>query len=335
MRALRQFQGWNSGNGVHEKDSLTGREEAVIGGKDWWNDQFEWREETIQGRHQGVPRLRDRNGRRRESELWPILFRERQKDDWFGALQLVKRLWHWAYLAEPPWELRSTQKREPLGKEFPFPSTAHIAIHDPAKNIREFLAGRLEAAWEEEVEEKLAHIPYFAVLAMDGDEMGKRLSGEKNRDGPTKGFRGDLSARLSNFALYCVRPIVEACDGRLILAGGEDMLALLPADTAVDCAQFLRLAYRGDGSFITPLCKLAERLRQHHLNHGYEEPPDRDERKPEMSAFLVAAARGTLFAAATQPGSLIFNPSLDPVGSPEHAAAGQLLRLLGGVERSP
>ncbi len=33
-----------------------------------------------------------------------------------------------------------------------------------------------------------------------------------------------------------MRPIVTACDGRLIYAGGDDVLALVPADTVLECA---------------------------------------------------------------------------------------------------
>lgn len=326
VRSLREFKGWNSGLGGHEKDSLTGREEGVVGGKEWWRARVKKLHERAKAAAADGSPLQD--------FLWPILFRERQEDDWFGAIQLIKRVWHWAYLAESPWELRSTQKREPLGKDFPFPSTVHIAIHDPAKNVREYLTGQLEAALEDEIDERQVHTPYFAVLALDGDQMGAWLGGENNDKGPTEEFRSGLSERLSNFALHCVRPIVEACDGRLILAGGEDVLALLPADTAADCAGFLRAAYRGGAGFLVPLFELAKKLRQHHLHNGYEEPPDRDAKKPEMSAFLVAAARETLFKAGTTDGSLVFNPSLAPSDSSEFAAA-LTLKLPGGVDRSP
>jgi CRISPR-associated protein Cas10/Cmr2, subtype III-B len=50
---------------------------------------------------------------------------------------------------------------------------------------------------------------------------------------------------LSAFALKCVRPVVEAFDGRLIYAGGDDVVALLPADTALRCARALRAAFQG------------------------------------------------------------------------------------------
>ena len=57
-----------------------------------------------------------------------------------------------------------------------------------------------------------------------------------------------FSEALSNFALRCARPIVESFKGRLIYAGGDDVLAMLPADQALDCAEALRVAFRGDPS---------------------------------------------------------------------------------------
>jgi hypothetical protein len=50
---------------------------------------------------------------------------------------------------------------------------------------------------------------------------------------------------LSNFALLCARPIVEAFDGRLIYAGGDDVVALAPAETALACVEGLRAAFTG------------------------------------------------------------------------------------------
>jgi CRISPR-associated protein Cmr2 len=59
------------------------------------------------------------------------------------------------------------------------------------------------------------------------------------------GYHAALSEALSNFSLYCARPIVEAFRGQLIYAGGDDVLAMTPASTALDCAQALQLAFRG------------------------------------------------------------------------------------------
>ena len=54
-----------------------------------------------------------------------------------------------------------------------------------------------------------------------------------------------LSEAMANFALRCARPVVEAFEGRLIYAGGDDVMALTPADTALACARALFDAFQG------------------------------------------------------------------------------------------
>jgi CRISPR-associated protein Cmr2 len=118
---------------------------------------------------------------------------------------------------------------------------------------------------------------------MDGDDMGQWVSGVKTpplkdvladkawnyfahgKDGlggwkPDKaggleaervqrplgpGYHAALSEALSNFGLYCAGQIVNAFGGQLIYAGGDDVVALLPAQNALDCANALQLAFRG------------------------------------------------------------------------------------------
>ena len=228
--------GWQTGR-FNNKDALTGREEAVAGGEEWSN--------------------RANNAK----EFWPSLFK---KGDWVSASTLVKRVWHRAYL-EKVWGLKTDSKG------FPMPNTQGIAAHQPEQDC-----GDAETVEDEAHSEK-----YFAVLAFDADEIGKWVSGEKTppfstqladyRDGSNAQrfgsrpyfdkpqFEDFLKARrplspsyhlqfseaLSNFAMLCARPIVEAFDGRLIYAGGDDILALLPADSALGCSEALRLAFTG------------------------------------------------------------------------------------------
>jgi CRISPR-associated protein Cmr2 len=59
------------------------------------------------------------------------------------------------------------------------------------------------------------------------------------------GYHSSLSEALSNFSLYCVGPIVKEFNGQLIYCGGDDVLAMLPAQNALDCAQALQFAFRG------------------------------------------------------------------------------------------
>lgn len=122
---------------------------------------------------------------------------------------------------------------------------------------------------------------YYAVLSLDGDKIGQWLSGEKTppvkdiitqsaveyfkekvKDSNSKdnktikwldssrpispSYHLQFSEALSNFGLFCARRIVEHHHGQLIYSGGDDVLAMLPAEEAIDCARGLRMAFQGD-----------------------------------------------------------------------------------------
>lgn len=113
---------------------------------------------------------------------------------------------------------------------------------------------------------------YYAVVMMDGDEMGQWLSGEKS---PTVGevlhekirryheatgngdvmrlkrpvtpaLHASISEGLNQFAVLLAPQIVKECKGEVIYSGGDDVLAVLPTDTALDCAARLRAAFSSD-----------------------------------------------------------------------------------------
>jgi len=252
VRQLREFSGtsgaWKVGT-AQNKDVLTGKDEAVAGGRVWL----------------------DRVGAADASKMpWKALFR---KEDWMGAVTLVKRVWHLSYLRDH-WGLPTDHHL------FPMPNVHGIAAHEPFSS--------------DESEEPSAGEKYFAVLAFDGDQIGKWVGGEKTppiksqladysdatgvqrkgmreffeRDSNPDGGNGTLAERmkpflesrravspsyhlqfseaLGNFALHCAASIVEAYDGRLIYSGGDDVLAMLPADTALECAQDLVRAFQGE-----------------------------------------------------------------------------------------
>ncbi len=184
-------------------------------------------------------------------------------DDPVAAATLVKRLWHLAYLRD---------RHELPERGFNMPNTYDLAQQrgdDWEVNSAD------DADTRSRDEGK-----YFAVLAFDGDDMGKWVSGEKappfrtqladyvDADGVRKGaleyferIRADdflntprlltpsyhlqFSQALSNFALYAAPRVVAAHKGRLIYAGGDDVLAMLPADTALACANDLQRVFRG------------------------------------------------------------------------------------------
>lgn len=87
-----------------------------------------------------------------------------------------------------------------------------------------------QAKFDDPVENKDG---YVAVLMMDGDNMGKRLS-----DFKTEAEHQVFSELLLNFAPKAEARIKEY-QGQPIYVGGDDVLAVLPAHLAVSCAKAL------------------------------------------------------------------------------------------------
>ncbi|MEY9214323.1 hypothetical protein NI17_020380 [Thermobifida halotolerans] len=85
--------------------------------------------------------------------------------------------------------------------------------------------------------------PYYAVLALDLDGMGAFLS----RDPVDAGRHRAVSARLGDVA-RAQRTVIEERSGVCVYAGGDDLLAFLPAAAALDAVQACRDALPGDGS---------------------------------------------------------------------------------------
>ncbi len=121
---------------------------------------------------------------------------------------------------------------------------------------------------------------YYALILMDGDRMGGWLAGNEDayklayrqtwhskvltemtkheqRDARLKdyldakrpvspGRHGAISQALNDFSTRLARHVVEeCCKGKLLYAGGDDVLALVAVDDLFDCMQLLRLAYSG------------------------------------------------------------------------------------------
>lgn len=226
-RNTNVFSAWvNPWPEASVKDSLSGKEE-IIGDEKFWKH------------------LHDQFRKKNQGSGFNLFATGTHK---YGTMNLIKRLWcrdgQVAYLRE---RLGLTESQ--FNRAMEFDSVEQVAIRNRRKG------------------------KYVAVLAMDGDEMGKWVSGQK-----TPEFLKQLSARaraclepilkannstdlrrlltpsyhlqfseaLANFATALARPIVEAFDGQLIYAGGDDVLAMLPADQAIPCAQALRAVFRGE-----------------------------------------------------------------------------------------
>ena len=79
---------------------------------------------------------------------------------------------------------------------------------------------------------------YYALLAGDGDDMGRFLDGMAGVEA-----HRTVSDRLSALARD-TRAVVESRHhGALVYSGGDDVLALLPVDTALEAARALAVAF--------------------------------------------------------------------------------------------
>lgn len=104
--------------------------------------------------------------------------------------------------------------------------------------------------------------PYYAILIADGDKMGAligQLEGlEKHRK---------FSAALSSFAEEA-KIIVGNHNGHLIYSGGDDVLALLPVNRALDCAQKLAEQFKTSLESDSEVCKVLNEMRNEHKKGG-------------------------------------------------------------------
>jgi CRISPR-associated protein Cmr2 len=80
--------------------------------------------------------------------------------------------------------------------------------------------------------------PYYALLVGDGDGMGKAISGMLRIED-----HQSFSERLSAFAAT-TKEMVWEHDGCPVYMGGDDVMALLPLHTAIECACKINAAFR-------------------------------------------------------------------------------------------
>lgn len=103
--------------------------------------------------------------------------------------------------------------------------------------------------------------PYYGLLVADGDSMGKMID-HQAKSGMKR--HQELSTALAKFAIS-VREIIQKHAGIRIYSGGDDVVAMLPLHTAVECAHALAEEFR-------------EKLK------GFT---DKDEHSPTLSAGLA------------------------------------------------
>ena len=234
-RNTREFDQWPelATRSSAPKDALTGKEE-IIGDEDLW--------ESLSG-GEGSP------------------FKKNEGP--YGALSIIKRLWWKSETGFLPDCIRLDEKQDNARLEV-------ILRFDSVADIAAANAGRFDDV--DDNDEPKPRNPYVAVIALDGDEMGKWVSGAKAPkllgqvadiartyleeqgvpdDLPralTPSYHMQFSEALANFATHVADRIVRQHDGQLVYAGGDDVLAMVPATQAIPCARALRAGFRGCGS---------------------------------------------------------------------------------------
>ena len=105
--------------------------------------------------------------------------------------------------------------------------------NDKIKSAKEILRRFLKQAFEEKTPS-----PYYALLLADGDNMGKAIDERR-----TPGEHRKISEALSEFAKSVKKIVNENHQGSLFYAGGDDVLALVPLHTVLDCAEELNKVF--------------------------------------------------------------------------------------------
>lgn len=309
-RQTRDFAAWQGELGAH-KDSLSGKEEAIADQREWLprakdNPELKhrFRKNDELGAVNLIKRVWDKAYLERLSQFHPDLQNLPRVRTSFDSVPAVAAASFAAWLRE---HTATGPLRQPFlafmeaasaaREHFPdaiarwennednwFRDTDASVFHLGAWDDALADAGDEEAARQllSAGKDALARLlkaagarpsAYYAVLALDGDQIGKWLSGEKTpkvgqvltqqaadyfrkhvKDAEqwlkskrplSPSYHLQFSEALANFGLYAARRIVEAHHGQLIYSGGDDVRAMLPADQAIACARGLRLAFQG------------------------------------------------------------------------------------------
>ena len=123
-----------------------------------------------------------------------------------------------------------------------FPETSVRGLAEKA------LGKFLESAFSTNEDPHPSPAPYYAILHADGDRMGAVI------DFQAKGGHRQhqkVSSALNEFATQVERIVEENHYGSLIYSGGDDVLALLPLHTVLQCARDLAKSFE---TALTGIC---------------------------------------------------------------------------------
>lgn len=209
-------------------------------------------------------------------------------------------------------------KKFPFDGAILFPSRVEALgqeVEDDEENVRTVL--RTLKNCRQKLYERFGEpTPYFAVLVADGDRMGAFIDSSDSQEDHV-----NVTRALAGFAAEA-RGLVENSDhrGACVYAGGDDVLALLPVDTAVSCAHALQQAFEntvaslgldpptlsvglGLGHVLTPFARLLDlgRRAEKFAKEGPDGTPN--DAKRNALAIIVGVRSGAKVAVRGRWGS--------------------------------
>lgn len=112
--------------------------------------------------------------------------------------------------------------------------------------------------------------PYYALLHMDGDRIGKHLTESDAAKADGMAFHRDFSRKLMSFATDDVPRLIDLHKGQLLYAGGDDVMAMMRTDDASGCADAIRKAFSSSTGGLTMSAGIAVVHMQQPLREAWD-----------------------------------------------------------------
>lgn len=204
----------------------------------------------------------------------------------------------------------------------------NVGLDEAGEGIRNTRPISYEDSEDEEENNKESIVKEYklGVLLMDGDQMGKWITGDKIEDNlknvhpkakeflekqssdyldflkkyklinPT--YQKSISRTLNKFS-YFVPHIVREFEGELIYAGGDDVLAIFPANRVLEAANKIRKVYSGIGNVRVEVNKNDGKRDIYEFRNGFCY-------KDDLPLFNMMGEKATMSA-----GIVVCNPKLN------------------------
>jgi hypothetical protein len=154
----------------------------------------------------------------------------------------------WLRQAEGAWCAAEAWDPDGLRRDRGLPEKLDEALCESGRKAALSLAGTARAAGIPPL------TPYLAVVAQDADHMGEQLSRFPDDGGDPARWHRHVSEVFGRIALR-QRAEIESPDhlGRVVYAGGDDLLALVPAERALTAASAINRIYTADDELTAAL----------------------------------------------------------------------------------